>query len=323
MKDLRKYLQFDEKQNDIFIPNEIFEDFKTIKKNHIPFAFSYYYLTNWLYRYAKYGFVAELLTQKELKQILGYSPIYKPVDYLIKKNGVLEQMKYLETTNEIPTTWEMGHSFQYDISEDLAFNYYEYDAEMNEYGVNFPNRYVIKKPIRAFTRHVNDEEAQEDYENDYIDGTFYDVSNTTLIPFEVFLFCMENEQIGCTGFYLWSYLKMNNQFYDSGFDIPLEKLAEETGISKKSLSEYLKLLRKHRMIEVIHNQEAFVVGLRKEDRKANTYITGDHDFFCEVGDEKVETMKVMTRKEYFEKLKKEQEERDKKKADIPVDALPY
>lgn len=325
MKNLAAYFQFNKKEDKIFIPNEIFDDFKELGKSQVPFAFSYYYLNNWLYRYAKYGAgLEELLTQDKMKEILGYSPSNKRLNKLIKKNGLLEQMKWLETTNEIPITWEFAKN-SLDVSDYLEFGYYEYDPEIAEYTTVFPNNYKIKKPIRAFTRYVHeeDEELQEEYADGYQDGTFYEIEKTTLIPFEVFVFCMEKEDLGCTAFYLWSYLKMYNQIFSGGYDIPLEKLAKDLRFSKQTTIDYLKLLQKYGMIEVIHNQEAFVVGLRKKDRKANTYVTCEPDCFSETGDEKVRKMPVMSRKVYLEKLKKEEEEKNKKKADIELDFLPY
>ncbi|MBD8006271.1 hypothetical protein [Bacillus norwichensis] len=56
-EEIEYQLQFNEKESDVFIHNEIFEDLKKsdIRKVHIPFTYSYYYLINWLYRNTKYG----------------------------------------------------------------------------------------------------------------------------------------------------------------------------------------------------------------------------------------------------------------------------
>ena len=77
--EIEQLLQFNDYESKIFMPNEIFGDLQKNIDNasHIAFAYSYIYFVTWLYRYAKYGMVNELIDQKFIKRILGYNENYK------------------------------------------------------------------------------------------------------------------------------------------------------------------------------------------------------------------------------------------------------
>lgn len=291
------------------MPNEIFDELKDSKSikgsSHVALSYSYIYLVTWLYRYTKYSNTKTHLDQKKLKQILGYNENDKRIDYLIKKNGVLEQMKYLETTRNFPIDWEFEDG---DYNEDdilaVRFNLLndfrdsenrsdvEYYNDMKKYNKNIK----IKYPIKAFIR-----------ENDY--GTFYKFDNTHLIPFEVFIFCIGNDDIGVVGFYLWSYLKSKNQIYTNGYDVSFTNLSDETGINIRTLTRYIDSLKKYQMIKFNYNQDYFVWGLTEENRKATTYITNEYELFSDkpVAYEKIKKMSYenyLKLQEYKDKIEK-------------------
>ncbi|MCM3789122.1 hypothetical protein M3221_11970 [Domibacillus indicus] len=328
MKNLKKYLEHEEREGKIFVPNEIFKDFQNekIRKYHRPFAFSFYYLVNYLYRNAKYG--NRIIIQKDLKCILGYSPLYKPVDYLIKKGGILEEINYIKLTREIPMSVEITDDFV--GNRELEFYYYEEYIEdvkglRDEWKLIYKNNLKVSKPLKAFHRDIEDDYSV--YEEIYPDGTFYNIENTTLIPFEIFLFCMEHRKIGCNGFYLYSYLKMMNDKYEEGYTVSLTQLENDLGFSRGTLVNTMDSLKRYRMIQVIHNQEFFAVGLEEKERLSSTYITNKEQNFNDKGDTFYKKIKHISRKEYeaiLERKEKEREEKSKKKkADIPLDALPY
>jgi hypothetical protein len=377
-EELRELLQFNDKdknrlESTLFMPNEIFKDlnkglneFRSSKYssdnkeveyinvkgrlrkkrgksngvsiNHITFAYSYIYLVTWLYRYAKYGKGSTTIKKEHLKMILGYGAKTQEVDYLIKKNGVLEKIGYLETTGDYPIDYHYSNRYTYEMyvndlePGEISFTTFSEFKEKDEHGylkdpvtydiLNRGRNYKVKYPVKAFDRLVDEEGNIE------MLGTFYEVDNTHLIPFEVFLYCMSNKDIGCTGFYLWSYLKMQNQIFENGYDVSILNLSIETGIPDSTLNKYIGLLKSYKMINFYHNQEAFSVAYRDEDRKANTYETREYFSFS---DKPVpyEKIKVVTKEEYLKQLK---EKEDKQKiiwgnresdVDIPHDQLPY
>lgn len=286
--DIRKYLQFYEKENDLYMPNEIFVDLqKHIGKSiYIPFAYSYYYLISWLYRYAKYSGIP--ITNKEIKVILGYSPTYPEINYLIKKNGLLDQIGYTSTTKDFPVEWSYESELEF-------VKLSEQEDEHKELYMQGKNRkYSIKYPVKCFYRNDNSHE---------IDGTFYNVENTHYVPFEVFLFCVNNKSVGIIGFYLWSYLKMQNQLHDGKYDISLEELSGNTKLTKRTMVNYLNELKKYNMITCVYNQEFFSLALDKKDRKANTYITNDFYKFTNKPNQ-IKNMTIVS-SETYEKIKNE------------------
>jgi hypothetical protein len=339
-KEISKLLKFDEDtgyESKLFMPNEIFEDLKKNSKiknsPHIAFSYSYTYLATWIYRYAKHLSTRGLIDNSIMKEILGYNPTTKGLDYLIKKNGVLDEMNYTRTVKDFPTFVHYTHEFGSQIEFDMLSGLDEDDEEdiKKEFMTlnKISRKYFIKYPVKAFFRNWEDEEQREIYENseDQEDGTFYFIENTHLVPFEVFLFCMSNEKLGCEAFYLYSYLQYKNQIHKDGYDVSIENLAIETGLNDRTSKNYLAQLKGYRMIKCIHNQDFFAVGMRKEDRKANTYITYDYDLFLDKPTT-YKKIKVMPRKEYLLKLKLEKEEEIKKwesneAIQIPIEQLPF
>jgi len=292
--EMEQLLQFNDYESKIFIPNEIFPDLQKNIDNpsHIAFAYSYIYFVTWAYRYAKYGMINELIDQKFIKKILGYNENYKKLDYLIKQNGVLEQMGYIRTEKDFPI------AYVYDEIEGLQFYYVDDFKEYTEYikALNVPKNYKIKFPIKAFYR---DKESEEDY---YQDGTFFYVDRTHLVPFESFIFCMTNENLGCTGFYLYTFLRCMNQIY-SGYRVPLEILEEKTAIKGRTLDKYLDALKKYNMI--CCKVEDFVVGLGKGEKMPNTYFTNEPTNFADHA-RQYQKRKVMSLYTYRKQLDEKQ-----------------
>lgn len=293
--EMRQLLQFnDEYESKIFMPNEIFGDLQKNIDNasHIAFAYSYIYFITWLYRYAKYGMVNELIDQKFIKKVLGYNENYKKLDYLIKQNGILEQMGYIRTEKDFPL------AYSYDEIDGLQFQYVDDFKEYTEYikALNIPKNFKIKFPVKAFYR---DKNSEEDY---YEDGTFFYVDRTHLVPFEAFIFCMTNGDLGCTGFYLYAFLRCMNQIY-GGYRISLETLEEKTAIKGRTLDKYLDSLKKYNMIHC--KVEDFVVGLGKGEKMPNTYFTNEPTNFTNIA-KQYQKRKVMSVYTYYKQLEEKQ-----------------
>jgi hypothetical protein len=242
----------------IYLPNEVFTDLKL----HIPngsqtaFAYSYLYYITYLYRYCKYiSDNGDKVTQEAIKEVLGYSPKNKKVDYIIKKGGVLDNLMYSETTTDYPI------QYFYDDDDLLTFetisNYKGIIKNLND------RNFKIKKPLRAFHRSLK---AIEDKE---LSGTFYEVENTHRIDFRVFLTIIMNGDLGTAGFYLYGYLKHKNDIFKSGYQRSYEKLGFDTGFSEKTVRKYVNLLEFNNLISV--ERKLFDIKLSQEDYEANIY----------------------------------------------------
>lgn len=264
-QEIKEMLHYYIEEHKIYIPNEIFNDLSILEEKgsgYIAFAYSYYYLINWLYRYTKYGEV--ILDAKMFKRVLGYNSSTKGLDYIIKKGGVLDSIHYTKTTSDYPVMW-LFNSNQLEITTVNELDSYSKEKLKERH----TNRFSIKYPIKSFARTI---ESEIDHDED---GTYFDVSNTHEVSMNVFIFCMSIKELGCTGFYLWSYLKMMNQMFKRGYDVSLSSLSTETNISRMTMCRYLDTLKQHNMISTIHNQEYFSPKVKSENRKSNTYITND------------------------------------------------
>lgn len=275
------------------MPNKIFpmllEELENgnIKSAHLPFAYSYIYFVTYMYRYGKYQqFMA---TTQDIKELFGYDKKYKPINYLIKENGLLEQMQLLETTKDIP----VGYSWQFEDGIKRDFVKIEYLDEIKEHFVleeeftyykkqlGWTPRMTVKRPRFAYVSDLNDDidEIDTDYDGD---GTFYYADRTHIIDFRVFDFCMNHDDLGMYGFYIYSYLKHKNDLHKNGYDAGRERLARELGLSPSTISKYRDALRKHNMIVVVNNNETFSSWRLDELLAPTNYINLYENFSGEV-----------------------------------------
>jgi hypothetical protein len=224
------------------MPNEIFEDLNTNIENvnHRAFAYCYYYYVTYLYRYCKYQ-ADQKNTQADIKQFLGYSPVQKKVDYIIKKDGVLDLIGYTLTTTNYPVNWyvDENHLLRFDtISEVKSKATIPIISDRN---------FKVKYPLKCF--HRTDESEKECI----IDGTFFEVSNTHLIDFDSFKFMMGCEDLGVNAMYICAYLKYKNDKFEK-YQVSFSNLAKELDISKTTLAKYIEKLEDHGFLKIYHQK---------------------------------------------------------------------
>lgn len=234
------------------MPNEIFEDLKqhiNIGK-HVAFAYTYYYFISYLYRYCKW-YIDKPMTQSDIKSKLGLSSVEKRVDYLIKKNGVLDKMNYTLTTGDYPVEWTTENDI-------LEFTMISELRERHSIQTIITERALkVKCPIRCFSR-------SGDIDSNLLDGTFYDVSNTHDIRYDKFEHCMNNEKLGYMGFYIYSYIKHKNDIYGA-YTIEARRTEDKLGVSYGTFKKYTDELEACGLMKI--RREKFV----GEGGKANKY----------------------------------------------------
>lgn len=217
------------------MPNEIFLDLQSKLKNanHIAFAYSYYYLISTLYRYCKYD--GTNFTQSHIKSLLGYAATNKQIDYIIKKNGVLDQINYTQSITDYPYSW----SYDTELSFDMWSTIKQSDPDLYKFN---DRNYKIKYPMKCF--HRTDESRQEQI----YDGTFYEIENTHSITIDTFSQII-NSELGVTGFYLYAYLKHKCDMHKE-YSRLSHLLAEDTKLKQTSLKQYISILEHHNLIQV-------------------------------------------------------------------------
>lgn len=319
IEEIKLLLGIKGKESEIFLPNEIFSDLQgyITDSTQLAFAYSYSYLTQFLYRNCKYFTTKELIDGNVIKEILGYSKSNRTMNYITKKGGLLDEIGYLESTKDFPVSWD----FKKDAGEGLSFFMSsEVDKDMLP---TIPKMFFLKRPIKAFERTILHIKKDSVVVEGDIEGTFFDTSNTHSVDFDIFAYCMANKKLGVVAFYLYSWLKHKNDMFN-GYDVPISKLSAETGIARRTLIKYMDFLKGYQMISYKFNQEYFVVGMFDKDRKATTYYTNEYAFFLDKP-KSFKKMKVMNRAEYL--AIKKQEKKDFEiiipKIEIEMSELPY
>lgn len=309
---LLEKLRFSINQSDIFMSNKYFDiiiDLKSkgLRSTHLGFVYSYMYLQTYMCRNTTYDHYIPSVT--EIKEILGYSPIQKTVDYIIKKNGLLDKERLTITDNNFPIINQYikeNGSLEFDLVLDI------HDSLKDHRDMyNIANTTKYKYPVLSFY----DDHSRDDVEVSYFDngGTFYDTSNTTNIRFEVFAHCMSHSILGDTGFYLYSYIKHMNDLFGEEYKATALTISKKTGIPERTVKKYLKILKTYNLIYTEHNMEYFSLGMDDEYRKASSHHIIPFEQFSEYPID-YEKLPMKTRAEHFKIIKEEE-----RKIDIKFD----
>ncbi|WP_348621533.1 hypothetical protein [Paenibacillus polymyxa] len=304
---LRMILDVDkESKRRIYMPNVVFselancEDFKSRKANatHIAFAFSYLYLASYMYRYARYTFYdkesgGNFIDDAVMYMICNTSSNSRGKDgvsYITKKKGVLSALQYLRKESDYPID-VFYYTDDYGITDYSIVDWVMYSEQNKTTGTfDKPKARKINFPVRGI---YGDEQSERENE---ATGYFYQFENTTEIDVNTFIFCMKHSDIGVVGFYLYSFFKCKNGYFQGDYNSSIEQLVVDTGIKKTKLSEVLISLEAHNMITNSHN--TFVPYL-SQDKKipANGYRTLDSSQFTDSRRE-VDVRKVMSQATY-------------------------
>jgi|GEM_PF-1789525 len=252
----------------VAMPNELFKQLLQMKEDgelksvHIGFTYSYIYLQTYMYRYSTYD--RYVPKTSEIKELLTYNPTEQRTDYIIKKNGLLEQKDILTTTNEFPVISEMmdadnGIDRVPEITTIQEFCNEHQHETVDEWRkkMGITRRNDCKYPVFAFER---------EYDDGCVEGTFFDISDTHLIDMDAFLFCMSTDGIGVNGFYVYAYLLDKSNKFNNDFKATHKRIATETGLSEKTIQRVMDSLRSHNLITTIHNNEYFSFAISKDKR---------------------------------------------------------
>lgn len=306
----------------VTMPNELFKELLEMESNdglkavHLGYTYSFIYLQTYLYRYAKYG--QYIPSKKEIKELLGYSPLDKRTDYITKKDGLLEQKNILTTDNDFPIIADMGEDdFGNRVPMFTCIREYCYELKYEEYNfllkrLNGTKASKYKYPVFAFERFEDEDGYCEE-------GTFYNNTNTTILDIRTFLFCMSTEGIGVNGFYLYAYLNHQNFKFKGDFNATLKRIGKEIGLSYGTVYELMKHMREHNLITTMHNMEYVSFAVAQSERKPSTHKVNSVEDFSK---DKIEYEKLpfVSNKEH---IKRSEEKFKHGKIHIELSELPF
>lgn len=244
----QQYFEKDKKDNYINLDLGIFNHFKlmtdtgAIKNNsHRTFAFAYNWLVSYLWKYSKYG-IQEINTQ-DIKSILGVSPQEQRVNYLIKKDGVLDKVGYTETTRDFPISTDLTGDDGIKITQLSDMDEFLSKMFLKQYS----KRYTCKKPLLQYQR-----EGKK--------GLMYSKDDT--IPISIFEFtrCVLCSEIGVDGFMIYCYLKYRSKMFGyAPVTVFNNEIVDAIGFKERKIRT------------LVHNLE--LAGMIKVERKT-TYKDG-------------------------------------------------
>ncbi|SME30646.1 hypothetical protein BACERE00175_04426 [Bacillus cereus] len=169
-----------------------------------------------------------------LKELIGFSKTEKRINYIINKDGVLDD---LGLTRTIPYK-DAPARFQF--NEDVIEFYTVSDEKISITN----NRQIVKEPVFAL----------ENSDGEYGYGTFFgsmdndNIANTHNVDFEVFIKCMTNDKLGTDAFYLYSFLKHKCDVSGGSIEIALTTISQQTGITRGKRNDALENLKKYNLI---------------------------------------------------------------------------
>ena len=219
---------------------------KAIKHdNHRGYVFSYLWLNSYLWRHFKY--FSTTLTIKTIKEILGRNPLDKKVDYLTKKNGLLDSKGYTEYTTDFPVDAVINSELNFVYLSDL-----DTDTVKSIKSIK-PRGYNMKKPLHGYSRGDRD-------------GLYFSKNDVVHMTLEEFLLCMLNSSMGADSFYLYSWIKMRCKLLKRNEVIILyREMTNAIGYSTDKLRMLLSHLEEVGLVE-----SESVVSISKQD---NSFIT--------------------------------------------------
>lgn len=237
------------------IPNDIF---RTLSKNiknksgntnikQSSFAYAYIICVSFLYKYAQFVDINNktYIQNTDLKQILGYSKTTKSVDYIIKKDGVLEKIGLLKTVKDYPV------SVMYGEDEYNNFKIREF-ITLSMMDKSHPTYKIIKNIVKNKNYKVKEPVFMFKYNGGA--GSLYDYSNTHRVTIKEFIKFICDEKLDNIDLMLYFFFKSKcyNLNKKNTKSIPLLQITSDIGIGKESFYYHLKIIKDKGMLAVNH-----------------------------------------------------------------------
>lgn len=241
------------------LPNSIFLLLAKNTKDSRQASFCYAYLVAVasLYKYAHYVDLDKktYIQNSDIKQLLGYSKTTKSIDYLIKKDGVLDSLGLTETTKDYPIR------FDFDKDDDINGIHIREFTTINDCDDEYvksivKNRnYTVKEPLFLTTGY-----------DDRDFGTLYSLENTHEITINEIMM-MFTDLIDTLDFMIYAYLKsMCKGMKKNKSRISLETIYSDTYIPSITFYRHIKNLENNNLLNVLHQ------GWKAKDYSSNEYI---------------------------------------------------
>lgn len=253
------------------IPNFIFRDLssnvkgKNINTNiqQVSFAYAYLVVIAFLYKYAHYVDIdnGTYIQNADIKELLGYSKQTRTVDYIIKKNGLLDEIGLSETSKDYP--------IQFTFNDDKINNIPIRDfVTISDLNTNDTNYSLIKGIVKNRNYEIKEPTFLFEYKEE--NGTLYDYSNTHKVTIGELLLFIGNENLNNIDFSMYCYFKSKCKGYkDNMKSIALNTIVSELGVGKDAFYAHLQTLKDNKFIDVCHKK--WTMGAVADSLESNEY----------------------------------------------------
>jgi hypothetical protein len=239
--EIANYLCYDKKDFSPYLSNQIFSDFDNCTEfkthSHKAYAYTYYYLSSYLYFNTKYGEIElDKLSQTNLRVNVLRTVARGKFSYIVKKDGLLDSLGYTKTSTNYPIEVKIEEGI---ISDFICLKDYK-----KLYNISFPNHvpnFKIKIPIKCL--YASDDETT-------FDGLQFLKNNVHFIDCSAFILCMDHELLGYNGFYIYGYIRFMSDKFNSGWSASNEKLEKIFGFNIKTIRKYLSVLKEVNLISI-------------------------------------------------------------------------
>lgn len=166
----------------------------------------------------------------------GLSPTTKTLNYVIVKDGVLDQRSLTRTVSILKAPYQSYYD------EYTSFVYFDY---LDDFPIKnrYPKRLVIKEPLMSLEERV--------YDNIVYLGSFQDIENTFCFNMKDYIYMstvlkMNYEEIG-----FYYYLLSRQGMFGKNLRLSRVQMAKELGVPEKAITRYKQCLAKHKIIKEI------------------------------------------------------------------------
>lgn len=213
-----------------------------LKKSHDRvIVFGYWWLINYLWKYAKYGQYE--IGVKDIKNMLHISTSTKVYDYIFKKDGLLDNEKWTDYETNYPIAYRYDGNIEYKMLNDLD----EFTKDGFKKSRN--RNYFVKKPIAAYVRF-----SKQGRSEIVKDGTLWSKDDVFTLSVKEFRLCTENKVLGLLGFYLYAYIKLQYKLFGKRVvGITYDQFEKVTGYKERKIREVLFELENIGLIKIIRN----------------------------------------------------------------------
>lgn len=250
------------------IPNGIFRDLSRNCKNiqQTSFAYLYIVVVAFLYKYAHFVDIDNdtYIQNADIKELLGYNRKTKSVDFIIKKNGVLDEIGLTRTTKDYPIRFTQHPT---ETINNIPIREFVTIKDIDESDVNYT---IIRNVVK--NRNYDVKEPLFFFEYNGETGTLYDYANTHRIMLKELMSILFDDNIDNIDFLLYCFFKSKCQGVKGKTkSIGLQIISADLKIGFDAFYKHLDRLKGKQLVEVNHKGWVSEKGIDKSDLEANEY----------------------------------------------------